>query len=187
MFGNNNKEFITDELLSEALRPLNEQIDDLRKMCVAQAKRIEELEGLMATLRQPQAVEAPMPQQTSSDVAQPVPAPSQAGANSNIVKTYYLTAPSADGIFQNASEQEHSGSIYQLTTTDGTNGSYIMLSTPDAIAMAMISVSQFVKPACRIDGSTQRQARSIVTLEEGVAQREGDGWRVVKKATVRFD
>ncbi len=186
MFGTSSKEYITEELLSEALRPLKEQIAGLRKACEDQAKRIEELEGLVATACQQPAADAPQTPESAAESAPAAPATAEVSASPGMVKTCYFTAPSADGIFQNASDEEQSGSIYQLTTADGVNGSYIMLSTPDAIAMAMISVSQFVKPACRIDGSTHRQARSIVTLEEGVAKREGDGWRVVKKAVVRF-
>ena len=55
----------------------------------------------------------------------------------------YLAAPSPDGTFSQASAMEQIGkSIYQLTTTDGQNGTFILLDTPDAIATAMISVSQ---------------------------------------------
>ena len=50
----------------------------------------------------------------------------------------------------------------------------------------MISVSQFVKPVCRIEGNTRRQPQHIETLEEGVAQLSGDVWKVVRKATVQF-
>lgn len=77
-------------------------------------------------------------------------------------------------------------SIYRLHTDDGVNGRFVMLSSPDAIATAMISVSQFVKPVCRIEGNTHRQPQHIETLEEGVAQLSGDVWKVVRKATVQF-
>lgn len=78
-------------------------------------------------------------------------------------------------------------SIYQLTTTDGQNGTFILLDTPDAIATAMISVSQFVKPACKISGNTAIQPRHIITEEEGAASREGTGWKITRKAVVRFE
>ncbi|MBR7086533.1 MAG: hypothetical protein IKI47_03185, partial [Prevotella sp.] len=76
---------------------------------------------------------------------------------------------------------------YQLTTTDGQNGTFILLDTPDAIATAMISVSQFVKPACKVSGNTALQPRHIITEEEGVASREGTGWKITRKAVVHFE
>lgn len=101
---------------------------------------------------------------------------------------FYLEAPTPDGTFSQASAMEQIGkSIYQLTTTDGQNGTFILLDTPDAIATAMISVSQFVKPACKISGNTAIQPRHIITEEEGAASREGTGWKITRKAVVRFE
>ena len=100
----------------------------------------------------------------------------------------YLAAPSPDGTFSQASAMEQIGkSIYQLTTTDGQNGTFILLDTPDAIATAMISVSQFVKPACKVSGNTALQPRHIITEEEGAASREGTDWKITRKAVVRFE
>ena len=100
----------------------------------------------------------------------------------------YLAAPTPDGVFLQASETEQIGkSIYQLTTTDGQNGTFILLDTPDAIATAMISVSQFVKPACKVSGNTAIQPRHIITEEEGAASREGTGWKITRKAVVHFE
>ena len=99
-----------------------------------------------------------------------------------------MAAPTPDGVFLQASETEQIGkSIYQLTTTDGQNGTFILLDTPDAIATAMISVSQFVKPACKVSGNTALQPRHIITEEEGAATREGTGWKITRKAVVRFE
>lgn len=107
---------------------------------------------------------------------------------SHSTEILYLAAPSPDGTFSQASAMEQIGkSIYQLTTTDGQNGTFILLDTPDAIATAMISVSQFVKPACKISGNTAIQPRHIITEEEGAASREGIGWKITRKAVVRFE
>ena len=61
--------------------------------------------------------------------------------NVRTATVYYLPAPTPDGLFLQASEREQIGkSVYQLTTSDGQNGTFILLDTPDAIATAMISV-----------------------------------------------
>lgn len=103
-------------------------------------------------------------------------------------KTWYLAAPSVDGSFPSISPREQIGkSIYQLTTSDDHNGSFVILDSNDAIATAMISVSQFIKPVCKVKGSTAQYPRHIITEEEGTAAKEGGVWKVVRKAIVRFE
>jgi hypothetical protein len=103
-------------------------------------------------------------------------------------KTLYLAAPSVDGSFPSVSSREQIGkSIYQLTTDDNRNGTFVILDTNDAIATAMISVSQFIKPVCKVKGSTAQYPRHIITEEEGTASMEGGVWKVVRKAIVRFE
>jgi hypothetical protein len=54
--------------------------------------------------------------------------------NVRTATVYYLPAPTPDGLFLQASEREQIGkSVYQLTTSDGQNGTFILLDTPDAI------------------------------------------------------
>ena len=51
----------------------------------------------------------------------------------------------------------------------------------------MISVSQFVKPVCKVVGNASVYPRSIETVDEGSAVFENGIWRVVNKAVVKFD
>ena len=103
-------------------------------------------------------------------------------------KILYLAAPSVDGSFPSVSSREQIGkSIYQLTTDDDHNGTFVILDSNDAIATAMISVSQFIKPVCKVKGSTAQYPRHIITEEEGTAAKEGGVWKVVRKAVVRFE
>ena len=121
-------------------------------------------------------------------IEMPLEEPQTAESFGGRSEIFYLAAPNPDGTFSQASAVEQIGkSIYQLTTADGQNGTFILLDTPDAIATAMISVSQFVKPACKISGNTAIQPRHIITEEEGAASREGTGWKITRKAVVRFE
>ena len=62
-----------------------------------------------------------------------------------------------------------------------------MLNTPDAVATANISVSQFVKPVCKILSTTSSIPRHIITREEGTAtMTDGGTWKVTKKAQSEF-
>ena len=133
-------------------------------------------------------MEMPLGKPLEKPIEMPLEEPQTAESFGGRSEIFYLAAPNPDGTFSQASAVEQIGkSIYQLTTADGQNGTFILLDTPDAIATAMISVSQFVKPACKISGNTAIQPRHIITEEEGAASREGTGWKITRKAVVRFE
>ena len=201
LFGNKRDD---DALPKQDLQELFQRLEHLERKCRRMEARIAELEetvtshhdnadsGVTDHHADGQMQEsAPAVQSVGINMpASPVAEPSAAPAEPHRVEStiFYLPAPSADGLFQQASLYEQIGkSIYQLTTTDGQNGTFILLDTPDAIATATISVSAFVKPVCRIIGSTSQQPRHIITEEEGAVAREGADWRVTRKAVVRFE
>lgn len=191
LFGNKRD----DEIPQQDLQELFQRLEHLERKCRRMDARIVELEEEMASLRNnatPAATPAVAPAATPDTdtpivvpLAEPVPvspAPSRVEA-----AVLFLPAPTADGLFTQASGREQIGkSIYQLTTADNQSGTFILLDTPDAIATAMISVSTFIKPVCKVDGPTAQFPRHIVTVEEGTATREGTGWRVTRKAVVKF-
>ncbi len=187
MFGN--KGYMTEEQVAALVQPLAERVGQLEEMIGQQAvalkalrAEIREVREAMEALQTPSSELAATPSLGATDAE-----PQRAATLRPTAATWFFSTPSPEGTFSEATSQETVGkSIYQLRTDDGVNGHFVMLSSPDAIATAMISVSQFVKPVCRIEGNTHRQPQHIVTLEEGVAQLTGDVWKVVKKATVQF-
>ena len=91
-----------------------------------------------------------------------------------------------DGVFSNGTEEIEVGkSLYMLKTTDGQNATFTILNTPEAIATALISLSQMVKPVCKII-NTVTNPLEIVTEGPGTAVREGDTWKMVTKSVVRL-
>lgn len=102
-------------------------------------------------------------------------------------QTLFLPAPSPDGVFHEAFAAPRIGhTVYQMTTTDGNNGTFIFYDSRDALATAMISISEIVKTVCRIDNS-KKSPRNIVNVKEGHVARDGNTWKVTEKATVRFE
>ena len=103
-------------------------------------------------------------------------------------RQYYLSAPTPEGIFTEFSEEERVGSsVYLLTTDDGINGTFRMLNTPDALATLAISISQFVKPVCKIIGAVTIQPRHVAVHMPGSAVFEDGVWRTTVKAQVQFE
>ena len=91
-----------------------------------------------------------------------------------------------NGVFVNGTEDIQPGeSLYMLRTTDGENATFTILNTPEAIKTAIISLSETVKPVCKII-NTVANPLEIVTEGPGTAIREGDTWKMVTKSVVRL-
>lgn len=177
----------------------------MQQLCEQQAERIELLAGEIAVLkRKMEKMEARMAemdqwmakmsaQDTTASTKEALQVADSASdpasvAISPATQRFYLAAPTPDGCFADMSTVEQTGkSLYVLTVKDGMTGMYSMIANDEAMATAMISISQFVKSACKVIGDTHKPPRRIVTVEEGCVTREGDMWRITRKAVVRFE
>lgn len=163
--------------LTERVEELTKQVNQLKSQLKQVVDRLETMETQLSEPAHTEVESEPQPVISEETIIHPTGP-----------QCYYLGSPDSDGYFSSFSQQEQIGkSIYQLTSVDGRSGNFILLDTPDAIATAMISVSQFLKPACKIEGNLQQQPRHVITEEEGEAVREGEGWRVTRKALIKFD
>lgn len=178
--------------IQSLLEPYEDRIQELERHLIQLNKRVESLEQQIEALsshpieistdkemKETVAVQTSIVNSASTDIQTEGKAPQH--------RILFMTAPNDEGVFTGSSETEQVGkSIYQLSTTDGVHGTFIMLDTPDAIATAMISVSQFVKTACKVQGNLSPYPQQIQTLEEGTAVLENDSWRITNKAIVKF-
>ena len=185
MFGKNQE----IEELKTAVGDLRQSYDAMQEALERLRKQVEHLQARLAACEKEKESACRLPAPDSTGVAAGLtPLGSESLQSRSPSQELYLAAPTADGLFLRQSATEQIGkSIYKLVSEDGQNGSFILLDTPDAIATAMISVSQFVKSVCKVSGNTALMPRHILTEEAGVATREGEGWRVVRKAVVRFE
>ena len=91
-----------------------------------------------------------------------------------------------DGYFYDGTMEIETGkSLYMLKTLDGTNGTFQILNTSDNINEALVSLSEMVKPACKIL-NTVTSPVEILAEKPGIAVREGDRWYIKEKALVRL-
>lgn len=185
MFGKDKQQEETQQILSDlqqANEALHEALKRMEKRLKEQEKRIAKCEADIKMLSEKMSAEHV--ETASDDVHESIKDESLPPRE----RTYYLAAPSSEGFFADASPVEQIGkSIYVLTTDDDQTGQFALLDTHDAIATAMISVSQFVKPVCKIIGSVVSLPRHAITEERGTAQRADSGWQVMRKATIRFE
>lgn len=158
----------------------------MQKRMDALCRRIDCLEAELHRLQEELARRPQTAQQETAN--KPVETPEAPSPLPQQTQTLYLSAPNADGTFASCTPQEEAGtSIFVLRTDDGREGTFAFLNTADALATALISVTQFLKPVCRIQGKTGAMPRAIVTLEEGRATRDGEVWTMTQKAVVKFE
>ncbi len=185
MFGAN-----IDDKKQEATAPLLERIGTLENKVSDLEQTVSDLQNTISEFQQQmQQLTQQMAQKPASTE---MPQPSADTADTIAVqqgpKIYYLGAPSADGIFRDISENEQEGkSLYELTTADEKNGTFRILNTPDAVATALISISQMVQPVCKIMGRVNPAAHEALTAAEGKARKTAEGWKVTAKADVCFN
>lgn len=178
--------------IQSLLEPYEDRIQELERHLIQLNKRVESLEQLIEAhsshpieISTDKEMKETVAAQTS--IVNSAPTDIQTEGKAPQHRILFMTAPNDEGVFAGSSETEQVGkSIYQLSTTDGVHGTFIMLDTPDAIATAMISVSQFVKTACKVQGNLSPYPQQIQTLEEGTAVLENDSWRITNKAIVKF-
>lgn len=178
--------------IQSLLEPYEDRIQELERHLIQLNKRVESLEQQIEahsshTIEISTDKEMKETVATQASIVNSVPTDIQTEKKAPQHRILFMTAPNDEGVFTGSSETEQVGkSIYQLSTTDGVHGTFIMLDTPDAIATAMISVSQFVKTACKVQGNLSPYPQQIQTLEEGTAVLENDSWRITNKAIVKF-
>ena len=178
--------------IQSLLEPYEDRIQELERHLIQLNKRVESLEQqIEAHSSHPIEISTDKEMKetvaTQASIVNSVPTDIQTEGKAPQHRILFMTAPNDEGVFTGSSETEQVGkSIYQLSTTDGVHGTFIMLDTPDAIATAMISVSQFVKTACKVQGNLSPYPQQIQTLEEGTAVLENDSWRITNKAIVKF-
>ncbi len=178
--------------IQSLLEPYEDRIQELERHLIQLNKRVESLEQqIEAHSSHPTEISTDKEMKetvaTQASIVNSAPTDIQTEGKAPQHRILFMTAPNDEGVFTGSSETEQVGkSIYQLSTTDGVHGTFIMLDTPDAIATAMISVSQFVKTACKVQGNLSPYPQQIQTLEEGTAVLENDSWRITNKAIVKF-
>ena len=183
MFGKQNVE--EEEAREQLTSLLEDRIRALQKRIASLEKRVEALEK--------QETKEEKPEEVSESSSESLGL-SDFGLSAAVISAtdtpqkWYLAAPTADGTFPSVSSQEQIGkSIYLLTTSDNMNGTFSILDTSDAIATASISISQFVKPVCKVNGNASAFPRHIITDEEGALTKENGIWKVTRKAIVHFE
>lgn len=76
--------------------------------------------------------------------------------------------------------------LYKINDNGSRTASFSFVTNPEAATVAKRSVSRFLECACVIAGDSGDEFSKIVTTTPGTVEREGSGWRIVRKAQVQL-
>lgn len=163
------------EAFKTALQKRNEEFDQQLRQVEARIAALEETND-KATRVAPRQVSAP---RTAS--AQP----QKAAATSKV----YLSRPDDSGFFMAASaHMEPGNSIFVLTTTDGTTGTFEVIADAGVHQLALMMPTENLTRACTgRDIQISAGKTRIVTDAPGRAVKEGRQWKITNQATIHYE
>lgn len=176
------KENVTDKL-----DPNSELIEEMRILSKRIKKLESEVEFIKKTIQEVDILNKHHELDIRTEDTSPKDEIKQRGIQ-NSPTILYMSAPTADGVFSDFAEDIQIGkSIYVLVVETKERGTFSVIESKDAIATAIISTTQFLKPACKIVSSTNGIPNQIVTIEKGTAVFDGEFWKVEQKAIIKLE
>jgi hypothetical protein len=102
---------------------------------------------------------------------------------------FFMPRPESSGIFHRASESFQPGnSIYEMTTPDGTTGTFWIIDNSDVHASALMMPTENLMPACYGDSIRFTNGMNrIITDMPGKVKFENGHWHVTDKARIHYE
>lgn len=104
-------------------------------------------------------------------------------------QTLYLAKPDSQGRFTRSSTGfELGNSLFELTTTDGVHGTFIVVDNADAHRFALMMPTENLTNACSGEAIQLSAGKTrIVTDQPGSALLDNGSWQVVQKAVIHYE
>jgi hypothetical protein len=103
---------------------------------------------------------------------------------------FFMRIPTYDGLFNDlrrSASFRPAESVYEFTETGKNKASFTLVADAATQLMAIQGFSMYIAPACETnDMFPEYDAERVKTIEPGEAVKEGDVWRVIKKAVIEL-
>ena len=101
---------------------------------------------------------------------------------------FYMTFPKIDGSFPVSSVRKtQDNSSYKFYSKDDLHAEFELSYSSEMLGRLLNSVEIYIEPACESINSLDFGALQISNIERGVAKRQGNTWKVIKKAKIKYD
>lgn len=104
---------------------------------------------------------------------------------------FYMPRPNSDGSF-NIQQQSFSFSpvstYYKFTAApEASSAGFEFCSEKMGLTYSLNAPHTYIDPVCDALNALNQNAARITTVEQGIAQKKGDKWVVIKKAKIRYE
>ena len=104
---------------------------------------------------------------------------------------FFMAIPDENGNFDTTQVSDvfkRPSSVYEFSiiSKDGNQAEFSIYDDIATMIRALDNHEKYIKPACRSNAILHKNATKIITDKKGLAIREGDSWRVIEKAIIRY-
>ncbi len=104
------------------------------------------------------------------------------------INPFYMIYPNKNGIFpQNAKRKSKENTTYIFYPINEYQSEFEISYDSEMLGRILNSEDAYLKPACDSINSLDFSALQITNIQRGQAIKEGNSWKVVKKAIIRYD
>lgn len=106
------------------------------------------------------------------------------------IEIFYLSTPNKDGSFNEKSAHssyKESASIYKFTKTIYGDAEFQIDESESSIKLALEYPEKNIDPVCDAENAFNPKASQIITVKLGKAELDGDKWKVIRKAIIRYE
>ncbi len=101
---------------------------------------------------------------------------------------FYMNFPKIDGSFPVSSiRKTQSNSCYKFYSKDGHHAEFELSYNSEMLGRLLNGVEIYIEPACESINPLDFGALQISNLERGEAIKQGNTWKVIKKAKIKYD
>lgn len=180
---------------SSEIDKLKNRIDELKKQVdlkVAMDARISELKREVDSLENKlRGDELPSDRFASRLEEPPKMMPRHESLKASL-EVFYLSSPNEDGSFNEKSAHSsyrEGASIYKFTKTSQTQAEFQIDERESSVKLALAYPSRHIVPVCEAENAYNAKAAQIITVQGGLgkAMLDGDKWKVLRKALIRYE
>lgn len=103
---------------------------------------------------------------------------------------FYMTSPIGELFYSNSKSMDYRKgfAMYKFYLQSNKNESlFDFISDDETIKMIRNNEMGVIRPACKMENDPTQNTTKVITTERGIARLEGDNWKIIKKAIIKFE
>lgn len=146
------------------------------------SNRITELENNFKILNQ-KSIEQP--------VVEPIPIAKQEILKQEPIRDiFYMSVPNEDGTFDVSGNTSKESALYEfiVDTKNPLMAEFRFIATDSKVIQSVVDYSQsYINPACDAQNALNQNAKRIITIHSGTAEKRNDKWKIMTKSQIKYE